>query len=217
VKTRFLFTGREWLSDLRVYDYRHRHYQPELGRFLQPDPKHFAAGDYNIYRYCHNDPVNKSDPMGLLEFEFGKDNALQRDFNTARQYLSQDAGMRAGFNAVEKSSFRVVVERSSGFNQAGRVEGKDTIVIKWDPRMGVFFPTTRDTQSPAMGLGHEVAGHAQQAIKDPELKQGIHEEMRVINNIETPAAKALGEGVRVKYEGRPIKVKDVLDRKVPRK
>jgi RHS repeat-associated protein len=29
-------------------------YQPELGRFLQPDPNEFAAGDYNLYRYCHN-------------------------------------------------------------------------------------------------------------------------------------------------------------------
>ncbi len=36
----------------------------ELGRFLQPDPKQFEAGDYNLYRYCHNDPVNKSDPFG---------------------------------------------------------------------------------------------------------------------------------------------------------
>jgi len=62
---RFLFTGREWLGDLRIYDYRARQYQPELGRFLQPDPKEFAAGDYNLYRYCHNDPVNKSDPTGL--------------------------------------------------------------------------------------------------------------------------------------------------------
>jgi hypothetical protein len=42
-------------------------YQPELGRFLQPDPKEFAAGDYNLYRYCHNDPVNKSDPTGLQD------------------------------------------------------------------------------------------------------------------------------------------------------
>jgi RHS repeat-associated protein len=73
---RFLFTGREWLSDLKVYDYRNRMYQPELGRFLQPDPKHFAAGDYNLYRYCHNDPVNKSDPTGfswadLMRFQRG--------------------------------------------------------------------------------------------------------------------------------------------------
>jgi RHS repeat-associated protein len=66
---RFLFTGREWLSDLKLYDFRNRMYQPELGRFLQPDPKEFAAGDYNLYRYCHNDPVNKSDPTGLIEEE----------------------------------------------------------------------------------------------------------------------------------------------------
>jgi RHS repeat-associated protein len=64
---RFLFTGREWLGDLHFYDYRSRLYQPELGRFLQPDPKEFAAGDYNLYRYCHNDPVNKSDPTGLAD------------------------------------------------------------------------------------------------------------------------------------------------------
>jgi RHS repeat-associated protein len=64
-RTRFLFTGREWLSELRIYDYRARQYQPELGRFLQPDPMEFGAGDYNLYRYCHNDPVNNADPMGL--------------------------------------------------------------------------------------------------------------------------------------------------------
>ena len=62
---RFLFIGREWLSDLRLYDYRNLMYQPELGSFLQPDPKPFEAGDFNLYRYCHNDPVNKSDPTGL--------------------------------------------------------------------------------------------------------------------------------------------------------
>jgi len=62
---RFLFTGREWLSDVKLYDYRNRMYQPELGRFLQPDPKQFEAGDYNLYRYCHNDPVNHVDPTGL--------------------------------------------------------------------------------------------------------------------------------------------------------
>ena len=62
---RFLFTGREWLSELKLYDYRNRMYQPELGRFMQPDPKEFEAGDYNLYRYCHNDPVNNSDATGL--------------------------------------------------------------------------------------------------------------------------------------------------------
>ena len=33
--------------------------------FAKSDPEEFAAGDYNLYRYCHNDPVNRSDPSGL--------------------------------------------------------------------------------------------------------------------------------------------------------
>lgn len=61
---RFLFTGREWLKELRLYDYRHRLYQPELGRFMQPDPLGYAAGDPNLYRYCAGDPVNCTDPTG---------------------------------------------------------------------------------------------------------------------------------------------------------
>ncbi|HWM24005.1 MAG TPA: RHS repeat-associated core domain-containing protein [Chthoniobacterales bacterium] len=79
VGNRFLFTGREWLKDLRIYDYRYRHYQPELGRFLQLDPKQFEAGDYNLYRYCHNDPVNKSDPSGLVDLSYTPNNTKMAD------------------------------------------------------------------------------------------------------------------------------------------
>jgi hypothetical protein len=34
---------------------------------MSEDPKLFDAGDYNLFRYCHNDPVDKTDPMGLQE------------------------------------------------------------------------------------------------------------------------------------------------------
>ncbi|MEI6033171.1 MAG: RHS repeat-associated core domain-containing protein, partial [Verrucomicrobiae bacterium] len=68
VANRFLFTGREWLSDAGIYDYRNRVYSPALGRFLQTDPIRFAAGDVNIYRYCRNNPVKWVDPMGLDVF-----------------------------------------------------------------------------------------------------------------------------------------------------
>ncbi len=66
---RFLFTGREWLAELGLYDYRRRAYSPFLGRFLQPDPIGFAAGDVNLYRYCANNPVNFVDPFGELAIE----------------------------------------------------------------------------------------------------------------------------------------------------
>ncbi len=64
---RFLFTGREWLPDLGLYDYRNRVYSPELGRFLQTDPKSFDADPSNLYRYCGNDSLDRTDPMGLQD------------------------------------------------------------------------------------------------------------------------------------------------------
>jgi RHS repeat-associated protein len=63
--TRFLFTGREWLSQCGIYDYRNRAYSAQIGRFLETDPIRFAAGDGNLYRYVSNNPVNLWDPLGL--------------------------------------------------------------------------------------------------------------------------------------------------------
>src|SRR5262249_44413404 len=71
---RFLFTGREYAATYRstyntpafnFYEYRARAYNPTLGRFMSEDPKLFDAGDYNLFRYCHNDPIDFTDPMGL--------------------------------------------------------------------------------------------------------------------------------------------------------
>lgn len=42
-----------------------RMYQPETGRYLQPDPAEFEGGDVNLYVYTRNNPVNLSDPWGL--------------------------------------------------------------------------------------------------------------------------------------------------------
>jgi RHS repeat-associated protein len=71
---RFLFTGREYAATYRgvynvpsftFYEYRARAYNPAIGRFMSEDPKVFDAGDYNLFRYCHNDPIDFTDPMGL--------------------------------------------------------------------------------------------------------------------------------------------------------
>ena len=62
---RFMFTGREYVSQFGIYEYRNRAYHPGLGRFMSEDPKGFAAGDNNFFRYCGNDPEDRTDPMGL--------------------------------------------------------------------------------------------------------------------------------------------------------
>ncbi len=40
-------------------------YHPNLGRFIQPDPSGFDAGDTDLYRFVDNNPVNDTDPSGL--------------------------------------------------------------------------------------------------------------------------------------------------------
>ncbi len=34
------------------------------------DPLGFAAGDANLYRYVHNDPINRTDPTGLIDWSW---------------------------------------------------------------------------------------------------------------------------------------------------
>ncbi len=64
VSNRFLFTGREWLQEAGIYDYRNRVYSAQLGRFLQSDPIRFQGGDVNIYRYVGNRVMVWIDPLG---------------------------------------------------------------------------------------------------------------------------------------------------------
>jgi len=42
------------------------HYDPRTGRFLSEDPIGFRGGDTNLYRYVLNNPVNNTDPSGLI-------------------------------------------------------------------------------------------------------------------------------------------------------
>jgi RHS repeat-associated protein len=85
VSNRFMFTGREYNANFKFYEYRARAYNPLLGRFMSEDPKLFVhrAGlgnapadwtfaahpdeaEFNLFRYCGNDPIDFTDPMGLI-------------------------------------------------------------------------------------------------------------------------------------------------------
>ena len=54
------FTGKEIDEDSGLYYFLARYYDPETGRFLSEDPVPYL----NLYVYCDNNPVNKTDPDG---------------------------------------------------------------------------------------------------------------------------------------------------------
>jgi hypothetical protein len=51
---------------------------------MSEDPKLFDAGDHNLFRYCHNDPIDLTDPMGT------QDTALPPGPTHATQAMEMD-------------------------------------------------------------------------------------------------------------------------------
>jgi RHS repeat-associated protein len=58
------FPGQYFDEETGLHYNRFRYYAPALGRYLSPDPVSFRAG-LNFYVYVNNDPVNRTDPLGL--------------------------------------------------------------------------------------------------------------------------------------------------------
>jgi RHS repeat-associated protein len=143
---RFMFTGREYFSELGLYDYRHRFYDPWLGRFLQTDPIGFDAGDMNLFRYCDDDPVDRSDPTGLVERDVNSTiwNRL-RIFDTSsssqeslsdqnetlnRSYMGSDLTMAGQYrnegHAASRSSDEAAIQKGRPILVQQTKEGEDS-------------------------------------------------------------------------------------------
>ncbi|HKP04149.1 MAG TPA: RHS repeat-associated core domain-containing protein [Chthoniobacterales bacterium] len=223
---RFLFTGREWLKELRVYDYRNRLYQPELGRFVQPDPKEFEAGDYNLYRYCHNDPVNRGDPFGLLDM----DTAIQRAlFETGTTLLGAGIGALIGgggggalglaggpaapatvpAGAAVGGLGGVVVGGAAGLG-IGKV--LSPIIFKEDTEGTYEFPDQQGGEKPYVGQSGNVEGRLGQHQAAGRLKPGTEKVTKVEGG---KTAREIAEHKRIQEltGGKPARESDKVTNK----
>lgn len=61
------FAGHYADPDTGLNYCRARFYSPAQGRYLSTDPLDIVSG-LNLYAYAENDPIKKSDPLGLLTF-----------------------------------------------------------------------------------------------------------------------------------------------------
>ena len=63
----FHLTTKRKYTDIGVYYFFQRWYDPEVGKFIQRD----LMETTNLYLYCSNNPLNSIDPEGLAEENLG--------------------------------------------------------------------------------------------------------------------------------------------------
>jgi RHS repeat-associated protein len=126
---RFLFQGRDYLKEGGIYDYRNRFYHPGLGRFLQPDPIGFKGDAGNLYRYCGNDPVDRSDPMGLI----GEDNQPKQSYtgqlSAAERFHLGELSFQGGMLGNNAAAALRQIEVAEKLDSAARALGARLVEV----------------------------------------------------------------------------------------
>jgi RHS repeat-associated protein len=88
--------------------YGRRFYQPELGRWLSPDPAGFTDG-MNLYAFVHNDPLTHFDEYGLLDFGQWE--------RTPQQRLDEQRGMIWGVSRWARSFISSTIDLASAISR----------------------------------------------------------------------------------------------------
>jgi hypothetical protein len=140
--------------------------------------------------------------------------AARADYDLAKAYLTRDSAERRLFARLESSTrkFRLSINHRGDdhFDPA-------TSTIAWDP-YSALRTTRGGMQSPALGLGHEIAHAieppAREAILSNRLRPGYDnaEEARVIRGSERHAARTLGEAARFDHRGNLYRVHTPVSR-----
>lgn len=140
--------------------------------------------------------------------------AARSDYDLARAYLTRDPLERRLFERLNGSvrHFRLTINHRDDDHF-----DPNTDTIAWDP-YSALRTTQGGTQSPALGLGHEVAHAVEAPSREDRLTArrlplyDNAEERRVIRGSESHAAHTLGEAVRFDHRGTTYRVATPVSR-----
>jgi RHS repeat-associated protein len=171
------FTGQVFDAESGLYYYNARYYDPELGRFTQPDttiPDLSNPQSYNRYSYCRNDPLTYNDPSGHVStiaafFGFEGSEATS-DLDSWAKGLTYRNGSSRGYASFADAKNQLAEQKDPGGYNA-------------DVRMRQEQSTAFQASLPAVVGMANLELNAESAIVAPEAKAVIEE---------TAAEKAAG-------------------------
>ena len=123
---RFQYTGQAWLPELGMYYYKARMYSPTLGRFMQTDPIG-PAGGINLYAYVGNDPINATDPLGLVIDDQGPTVVITANYRYENAPVETGGGRSdGGSSSTESNTGPTIVVTGTRRNRGNSARGLGT-------------------------------------------------------------------------------------------
>lgn len=130
VENPFRYNGRELDAETGLYFNRARYYDPQLGRFISPDPIGLDGG-INLYAYVGNDPVNQRDPSGLYAEVVQVNHRMTRD--EVKRYVEE----RCAEKNPSQTQWRECVQK--GMNAYDR---RPDAELRYNSRTGMWSSLT---------------------------------------------------------------------------
>jgi hypothetical protein len=191
-------------------------------RWISVDPLASRYPSWSPYTYTLDNPLTYTDPDGQkVEFAQNQTQQFKNDFAAAMRYANSK-GNGGTFGRLQKSGETVYISLPTSGSNADTYDPA-TKTIFWDPNQALQL-TNGGSISPTTILIHE-GGHAEGDISDPKAfltrlttlnsQYDNEEEKRVIQKIETPAAKKAGEDTRIDHSGTLVPVPDPTKRPTP--
>jgi RHS repeat-associated protein len=162
VDSDMLYTGHYHHGPSGLHLALYRAYDPDIARWLSPDPIG-EAGGVNLYGYVENNPPNRIDPLGLKFTPVGDDayvNRVNEDLQKIEDAL-RNSGDSQALNAFldlkNDENHNVDIKDTKSGNSYD--SGCDT--VNYNPRNGRGGKDASGSRKrpPFVGLGHEI-GHA---------------------------------------------------------
>ena len=151
-----------------------------------------------MYAYCNNNPVMFVDASGYrIVLATDATNEQKKEYERAIAYLKTSETGRKLIELLEESTTVLTIAFTDD-NSMCYSSGSNTIYF--DINCGLAINDASSTQSPAIGLAHEM-GHAAQELTG--IRKGSVNEIEEHNltTYEIPIATELGEPVRYNYYG----------------
>ncbi len=171
---RYLFSTKEFDPRSGLYYFGARYYDPEVGRWLTPDPMGFVDG-MNLYAYVNNSPINLIDPHGYLGERLGADlgeDALNyyasRWSETGNPLWTVPGFFSALWTPDTYLSTSTVLATAYGVN----LWGKTPRYYQYYPKGNPSYDTPWLTKGTNLGPPYKTGSPAQKALNLPPYNPG---------------------------------------------